>query len=174
MNYDISHSTFYGCKITSLARYKPPLSKLLIQYKENYDVELKSVFLSYYKSYLKIKFSGYSIVLVPSSLKKIKMREFDHLEMIFKELGLPILKVLSKKDGKEQKKNSASERKKVYQAINIHGGEVVSNKKILLVDDVITTGSTLKACLQLLKKYKPKRIEILTIMNVAPLEQYHK
>ena len=158
----------------SLAKYEPPLSKLLIQYKENRDVELSSVFLSYYTGYLNFKYSGFTIVLAPSSLSKIKKREFNHLELIFKNMNLPILNILTKKEGKEQKKNSAMERGLVYKLIDIQNGCQITGKKILLVDDVITTGNTLKACLNLLKKYNPKRIEILTIMNDAPLSHYQK
>ena len=89
-------------------------------------------------------------------------------------MNLPILNILTKKEGKEQKKNSASERGLVYKLIDIQNGCQITGKKILLVDDVITTGNTLKACLNLLKKYNPKRIEILTIMNDAPLSHYQK
>ncbi|MDD4532839.1 MAG: phosphoribosyltransferase family protein [Bacilli bacterium] len=158
----------------SLAEYKPPLSKLLIQYKENRDVELAPIFLSYYSGFLHWKYFGFSVVLVPSSPQKMKEREFDHLELIFKYLNLPILKILTKKDGQEQKKTSAAQRRLVYQKINITRGDTVTGKKILLVDDVITTGSTLKACLNLLKKYRPKKIEILTLMNASPLKEYEK
>ena len=156
----------------SLAPYAPPLSKLLIRYKENLDVELASVFLSYYCPYLKMKFAGFTIVLAPSSASKLKQREFNHLELIFKDIGLPIINILTKSEGKEQKKNSARERSKVNKLIHIRNQEQISGKKILLVDDVITTGSTIKACLNLLEKGKPKRIKILTIMHGAPLNQY--
>lgn len=174
LNFNFETSKFCGCKITSLAEYKPPLSNLLIQYKENRDVELSGVFLSYYSKFLRIKYLGYSIVLVPSSPSKIKEREFDHLEIIFKNMNLPILKILVKKDGNEQKKNSLTERKNVYKYIKLTKGNIIEGKKILLVDDVITTGSTLKACLNLLEKQNPKKIEILTIMHAGPLNQYSK
>ena len=39
----------------------------------------------------------------------------------------------------------------------------VLNKNVLLVDDLITTGSTVKACLQNLNKGKPKSISLATI-----------
>ena len=35
--------------------------------------------------------------------------------------------------------------------------------KILIVDDVITTGATLRASINLIKSLKPKTIEILTM-----------
>lgn len=172
LNYSFVHSTFEGYQIMSLAPYAPPLSKLLIRYKENLDVELSSVFLSYYCPYLKLKYAGFVIVLAPSSASKIEKREFNHLELIFKNIGLPILNILTKSEGKEQKKNSARERMKVSKLIHIQNQGQICGKKILLVDDVITTGSTLKACLNLLEKGKPKCIKILTIMHGAPLNQY--
>ena len=172
MNYSFVHSTFEGYEIMSLAPYAPPLSKLLIRYKENLDVELSNVFLSYYCPYLKLRYAGFTIVLTPSCPSKLKHREFNHLELIFKNIGLPILNILTKSEGKEQKKNSARQRMKVNELIHIQNQRQISGKKILLVDDVITTGSTLKACLNLLENGNPKCIKILTIMHDAPLNQY--
>ena len=39
----------------------------------------------------------------------------------------------------------------------------IKEYKILIVDDVITTGATLRASINLIKSLKPKTIEILTM-----------
>ena len=43
---------------------------------------------------------------------------------------------------------------------------MVKNKRILLIDDVVTTGSTLKASIDLIKKGSPKDIKILVLAKV--------
>ena len=39
----------------------------------------------------------------------------------------------------------------------------MKNKKILLVDDVLTTGSTMKACINLLKNNQVKKLNFLAM-----------
>ena len=39
----------------------------------------------------------------------------------------------------------------------------LKNKKIILLDDIYTTGSTVKACVKELKKGKPQTIDVLVI-----------
>lgn len=43
--------------------------------------------------------------------------------------------------------------------------ELLKNKKILLIDDVYTTGATIKAACKILKKAKVKNIDVLTLSN---------
>ena len=42
----------------------------------------------------------------------------------------------------------------------------ITNKPVLLVDDVCTTGSTLKACIRLLKQHGVKKIQVLVMSKV--------
>ena len=48
------------------------------------------------------------------------------------------------------------------------------DSKVLLVDDILTTGSTLFSCLQLIKKLHPKKIQILVVAKTKkkPKKQY--
>ena len=39
----------------------------------------------------------------------------------------------------------------------------LTNKKILIVDDVMTTGSTVKHAIEIIKKKKPKIIKVLIL-----------
>ena len=48
-------------------------------------------------------------------------------------------------------------------AFEIKNPEAVAGKRILLVDDVLTTGATLKECAAAVKKFRPKSIDCLTV-----------
>lgn len=46
---------------------------------------------------------------------------------------------------------------------------LLKGKKILLVDDVFTTGSTINECSRILRREKPKRIEVFTVARSLQL-----
>jgi ComF family protein len=64
--------------------------------------------------------------------------------------------LMNKKERKQNLKNSFS----------IANAEELIGKKILLVDDVMTTGSTVNICSQALKKAGAKSVRVLTIASV--------
>lgn len=73
-------------------------------------------------------------------------------------------KFLKTKNIIEQSKLNKEDREKniigVYEIENIHK---ISDKKVLLLDDIITTGSTANECAKMLLTAKPKKIGVLTI-----------
>lgn len=149
---------FDGVETYCLYPYCEGFKKLLLQYKELYDEKLYSVFLFEDLKKLRKKYKGYTIVFVPSSEENYKRRGFDHLELIFKELKLPILKLFYK-DGNHNQNNLNFEKRKEITK-HIFALNIDLPKKILLVDDVITSGSSLRACLNYLKVLQVKIIII--------------
>lgn len=110
-----------------------------------------------------------SIFFVPASKKSIKKRGFNQCEVMSKGIGealsIPVYKSLIKvKETKEQKTLSKYDREKnIKDAFSIKRPEEVKDKKIILIDDVITTGATIKECEKTLRKFGAKEIVVLTI-----------
>lgn len=115
------------------------------------------------------KVEGDYICYVPMSKKAIKKRGFNQCEIIGKKIGeelnIPISNCIVKsKDTKEQKTLAKEERiKNVKGAFEIKEEAKIYNKKIILIDDVVTTGATLQECREILKKSDVEKITILTI-----------
>lgn len=103
---------------------------------------------------------------MPSFYKDDIRREFNHVIEAFNCLKLPCLHLVEKIDEYKQADQKYKDRINISKHLKVSDLEKVRNKKILLVDDVITTGSTLKAAISLLKRGGPKDIKILTIAKV--------
>ena len=152
-----------GIKALSIYYYDDDIKNLMYQYKGCFDVELGPLFLEYYLPYLRLYYRGYYIVPIPSYHIDDTIREFNHVEEAFKSLNLPMLKILYKSKQYKQSDQKAKDRHLIKNYLKMSDLGVVKNKKILLVDDIVTTGSTLKAAIELIKGGKPKCIKILTL-----------
>lgn len=155
-------------KINGIAvyQYDDFVKKKLYTFKGCYDYELAPIFIFDFAKILRIKYKDFSIVPVPSYFLDDEKRGYNHVEEIFKSLSLPFIKIFEKTDPIKQSDQGAEERKNVIERLKITDGNRISNKKILIVDDVFTTGATIEACLELLAPFKPKKIEILVMSKV--------
>jgi competence protein ComFC len=130
--------------------YEAFFEKLIFQVKESKDVTLAPVFLYPYLKHLKKQCFGKTLILVPSSLKKTKQRGFDALRQLYQGLGLELLSPFEKDDVK-QSQRSAHLRSRIKNHIRLVHPEMIEGKDVVLLDDVCTTGYSLKACLDLVK-----------------------
>ena len=113
------------------------------------------------------------IVPVPLHKRKQNARGFNQAELLAMALGrevhLPVRKLIIKtKKTKEQKSLARKQRKEnVRNAYYISRKEIGNDvpKAVLLLDDVITTGSTLNACAEVLKEAGVKRVYFLTVCS---------
>lgn len=154
---------FDDFKVYSLYPYEKDIASLIYQLKGCYDYALAPIFLNYDWYIFKIIFHNYVIVPVPSYIEKDLERRFNHVEAIFALLGLPIEKILYKEKDYKQSSLNKEERKKAVMNIKLNNNKDFSSKCLLLVDDIVTTGYTLKRCVSLLRTLKPKKIKVVTI-----------
>ncbi len=140
--------------------YEGGFMKALLQYKECGDEALKDIFLEPVRRRLKWQYRGYTVLLMPSSQAKLEQRGFHHLTGMFAGLGLPLLEPFEKCSEVTQQGRSRQERLRM-----VHGLRLKNNvrlpRKILLADDVLTTGSTIRGALNCLDR-QAHQIKIYT------------
>ena len=156
---------FFTCGYETLCiyDYDENIKKLLYQLKGCYDYELAIVFLEKYKRYLSIKYHGYILVPAPSYIEDDNNRGFNHVEEIFKCLRLPFAKLISKRMHYKQSDHKFKNREDVKWILELKEDRQMYGKKLLIVDDVYTSGSTAKTMVKLLEKLHPKEIKLLIL-----------
>lgn len=121
------------------------------------------------KEYLKKEY--YDIIIpVPISRKRLKQRGYNQSYLIAKELAKMLNIELDDRILKKIKNNSAqSVLNKIEREHNVNNvyklfnNKNIIGKRILLVDDIYTTGSTVNECSKILKMAKVERVDVLTL-----------
>ena len=154
-------------------KYEKMIRKLIIQYKFNEKPYLYKTFCELIIKNKKVFdfIKSYDIIIpVPIHKTRIRKRGYNQSELIAKELAKKLnigynKKVLIKvRKNKPQSILNKKERKEntenVYKIIN---KEKIYDKKILIFDDIYTTGATINACIKEIEKAKVKKIGVLTL-----------
>lgn len=96
---------------------------------------------------------------VPLSTQRRRKRGYDQAKLLAKgiaeNIGLPCEKTLIKirnNPAQSKTKNAAQRSKNVIGAYRVNDKFDVRDKNILLIDDVVTTGSTLSECARVLRR----------------------
>lgn len=163
----------YFNEIMHIFKYNEMIRQRLIEYK----FQDKSYM---YKTFAKIilknkKVCGflekYDIIIpVPIHKKRRLKRGYNQTELIAKEicknisLELKTGVLIKQKNIKAQSELNKNERKQnIKNAFEIKNINEIIDKKILLFDDIYTTGSTVNECSKILKKAGAKQIGVVTI-----------
>lgn len=145
------------------------------------------------EKFFKILKSYDTIIPVPVSSKRMNERGYNQSELLANDIVKQIIEIssnhmlngilITQKDNIqklkcecvtdcliknkniiEQSKLNKEQRQKNIQGVYIlKNKEKLINKKILLIDDIYTTGSTANECCKVLQKVKPKKIDVFTI-----------
>lgn len=157
--------SFHHYPLRILYYYNDFFQSLLYQYKGLYDIALKDVFLCLYIDELKKKYKDYIIAVAPSSSLSNQKRGFSPMEMIASTIHNHIFTGLYKKEEYKQSDLSYEQRKAVKDKIGIKDKELLKGKKVLIIDDVMTSSSTMATCLELIKTCQPSMIELLVLSS---------
>ncbi|MFZ5968982.1 MAG: ComF family protein [Bacillota bacterium] len=170
--HDCIRSSYHFDRGLSCVLYDENMKKLIYRFKYGGDR-----YLSYSLAQImtdQLKKAGWTdidgIIPVPLHRKKEKIRGFNQAKLlaqyISKFTGIPVYhKVLKRvKETQSQSALSRDERKdNLKNAFQLIEPAAIYNKRILLIDDIYTTGSTLNSCSKELRKGKPKEILVSTL-----------
>ncbi len=100
---------------------------------------------------------------IPTAPERIRQRSFDHAWLLARELGrhcgLRPRRLLKRRTNARQVGSTRHERiRQMEHEFNVEDADKVVGKTILLVDDVLTTGSTIAAASKALKKAGAKEV----------------
>lgn len=159
-------------RIYALGYFNIPFNNLIREFKYHNRLFLRKIFA---QALSNIIINDYYLkacdYLVPVPLHKAKLRErgYNQSEILAKEIGKIINKEVSnclirKKNTKSQTKLKEEKRiENVRNAFVFNNNYNIENKRIILIDDVMTTGATLNTCAQVLIENKAKEVFGLVI-----------
>ena len=112
-------------------------------------------------------FTGDLIIPVPLHRSRQRQRGFNQAELIAERLGRPVAPRLlcRRKNTPSQTGLTRNERKRNLASAFQVRGEVKG--RVIVVDDVYTTGSTMHEIARTLKRAGAERVEVLTVARVA-------
>lgn len=164
----------YFKKHLYIFKYEGIIKERLIKYKFN---ERNYIYKAFVKFMLKNKkicdfLKNYDIIIpVPIHTKRRMERGYNQSALIAKAISKKIPQIdyledvlIKKINNKPQSTKNKSERKNnVIGAYYMKNKEKINNKKILLLDDIYTTGNTVNECCKILQSANPKCIDVITI-----------
>ncbi len=153
--------------------YSGTIAKLIQRFKFSDQVNLSSFFIKELFTLYQRDFPGTgidAIVPVPLSAKRLRQRSYNQALLLARGLSKKLRieyyqGILEKiRETAPQSTLHADKRyENVKDAYAVSNKRMIKGKRILLVDDVITTGATVNACVSALKKAGTKKVQVLAI-----------
>ncbi|MFD9626041.1 ComF family protein [Peribacillus muralis] len=146
----------------SLFHYNEYLKEIIAKYKYRGDYALASIFIPYLKEMLRdIEYD--LVTCIPLSDERLKERGFNQAQALVDLLGLRTVEVLTRIDMEKQSKKSRHERIALPQVFHVTKNDLLHNQSILVIDDIYTTGTTLRQAAKALKKAGAKEVSSITL-----------
>ncbi|RDU37593.1 ComF family protein [Neobacillus piezotolerans] len=146
----------------SLYVYNDFLKEVIARFKYRGDYILAKVFSELAAEEIR-KLKPDILVPIPLSPERMYERGFNQAEAIVRESGLRYEMLIARDHGEKQSKKSREARIHLPQVFRLVENPVCTGKNILLIDDIYTTGSTLRHAAKLLKGEGACQIMSLTI-----------
>lgn len=159
---DIKEKEPFFDQITSLYTYNEAMREYLHQYKFLQDVALASVFANELRTPLK---GDATIIPIPMHPERRIQRTFSHVEELLKSARIPFTQLLKKTGTEAMGEKSRAERLAMEPLFTMKPGTTIQPGTYILVDDIYTTGTTLRHAATVLKQAGATRVEAVTLIR---------
>jgi competence protein ComFC len=146
----------------SIYLYNDFFKEVMATFKYRGDYVLAKIFTQKIKDLLR-KIQPDLLVPIPLSQERLYERGFNQAEALLIESGLAPTMPLNRVHSEKQSKKSRHERIHIPQVFQVDHQIQIKGKRILLIDDIYTTGSTLRHAAKLLKESGAERVQSLTL-----------
>ena len=167
---------FFFSQARSLGLYKGKLRDLVHKFKYGNSRALADVFAGLLVERVERKFFEVDLITcVPLSGPKRDERGFNQAQLLAEKIAqkvdVPFLDlILQERETQDQSRLQAAERRKNVKGVfSVHRDQLPKAARIILVDDVFTTGSTVNECSRVLKKAGADSIRVATIARSTQL-----
>lgn len=112
-------------------------------------------------------FRGFVPVPVPLAPVRMQERRFNQAEVLAAALKVPYVLALERLDGEagKQSKQTKRERLQTVRGFTVAAPELISGRNVLLIDDIYTTGATVREAAQVLEAAGASLTASLTLIR---------
>lgn len=150
-------------QVASIYTYNEPMREYLHQYKFLQDVALAGVFANELRTVLTRKDA--IIVPIPMHSQKKIERTFAHVKELLSAARIPFENLLIKTHTEVMGEKTREERLAMRNLFSIKPGSDIQKTTYILVDDIYTTGTTLRHAATVLKEAGAERVEAVTLIR---------
>ncbi|WP_395939780.1 ComF family protein [Bacillus sp. 03113] len=144
----------------SIFEYNDFLKEVFARYKFRGDYVLAYVFAEFIQTKLQ---KYHYLVPIPLSEERLQERGFNQAEALIRAAGFKPTMLLSRLHTEKQSKKSRHERIHLSAVFSFAGEHRLQDKDVLLIDDIYTTGSTVRHAAKVLKNAGAQHVFSLTI-----------
>ena len=143
--------------------YNQAMKDFFSLYKFDGDFLLRKIFASFLSEELK-KYKEYQFVVIPLSSERLLDRGFNQVEGLVDAAGVAYLDLLDKREERASFSKNRSERLGTELPFFIKSGVTIP-KKILLIDDIYTTGTTINRVKKLLEEAGAEDVKTFSLVR---------
>ncbi|MGM7634580.1 ComF family protein [Bacillus sp. Hm123] len=149
---------------SSLFIYNKPMKEWVARFKYRGDYVLARSFAADIRRLVQTLDYDEATV-IPLSDERLQERGFNQAKALAIEAGLDVTEMMERVHTEKQSKKSRMERINASQVFRLIEKNACQNKKILIFDDIYTTGTTLRQAAKLMKEAGAKEIRSFTLVR---------